>query len=197
MKLKVFSILYTVIVALELYFGSSTSLEVFRHISKPSILIALIIFFIVNTNNVPKTIKIPVLLALIFSLLGDVLLLFVQKNEFFFILGLIAFLIAHIMYSIAFFRERDPKKSPYVFGVLLIGYASVLFYQIQSSLGTMLLPVTAYMIVILSMAICAYLRKGNIKAIGYYFVFVGAVLFMISDSLLASYRHTKKIQIIM
>lgn len=185
MKLKFFTLLFSIIVLLELYFGSDASLTVFRYFSKPSIVIALIVFFMINAKNVSKVIKNTILLALFFSLLGDVLLLFDTKSEYFFIFGLVAFLIAHIMYCIAFLKERNTKRNPLLIIALLLGYAVLLFLKIKSSLGTMLVPVTAYMIVILSMAISAYLRKGNVTTIGYYLVFIGAVFFMISDSILA------------
>ena len=49
----------------------------------------------------------------------------------------------------------------------------------------MLLPVFFYMLVILTMATSAYLRRDNVGKVSYNFVLIGAILFLISDSLLA------------
>ena len=63
MKLKIFTVIFACIVILELYFGSTTSLEAFRYFSKPSIVIAPIIYFFLNAKTIAQTIKIPILLA--------------------------------------------------------------------------------------------------------------------------------------
>ena len=49
----------------------------------------------------------------------------------------------------------------------------------------MLIPVMIYMIVILAMATSAFVRKGIVNKYSYNFVFIGAIFFMISDSILA------------
>lgn len=124
-------------------------------------------------------------LALLFSLAGDILLMFDDQNPMFFLFGLIAFLIAHIMYIIVFLKHRNKSKQPFLFITILLIYAVGLFYLLKSGLGAMLLPVVFYMIVILTMATTAFLRKGNVPFQNYNLVFLGAVLFLVSDSLLS------------
>lgn len=124
-------------------------------------------------------------MALLFSLLGDVLLMFDEHSSTNFILGLLAFLVAHIMYILVFLKHRNPSKNANGFGIILLIYALVLFYFLKNGLGEMLMPVLVYMTVILTMSITAFLRKGKVTKISYHFVFLGAVLFMISDSILA------------
>lgn len=124
-------------------------------------------------------------LALLFSLAGDILLMFDDQNPMFFLFGLIAFLIAHIMYIIVFIKHRNKSKQPFLFITILLIYAVGLFYLLKSGLEAMLLPVVFYMIVILTMATTAFLRKGNVPFQNYNLVFLGAVLFLVSDSLLS------------
>src|SRR6185312_3293744 len=69
---------------------------------KPLLLLPLIIAVFISTNFANKFILFA---ALIFSWLGDILLLFVYKDGIYFILGLITFLIAHIFYIILFIKE--------------------------------------------------------------------------------------------
>ena len=89
------------------------------------------------------------------------------------------------MYILVFLKHRNKTRQPLGFLVVLLVYASFLFYTLYSGLGEMLIPVTIYMLVILTMATSAYLRKGEVNKLSYNFIFAGAILFMISDSLLA------------
>jgi uncharacterized membrane protein YhhN len=60
-----------------------------------------------------------------------------------------------------------------------------LFNFLKDGLGAMLIPVAIYMLVILTMATTAYLRKNSVNILSYGLVFLGALFFMISDSILA------------
>ena len=55
----------------------------------------------------------------------------------------------------------------------------------KDGLEDMLIPVITYVIAILTMAITASLRKGNVSNLSYNLVLIGALLFMISDSFIA------------
>ena len=182
---KQFSILFFIIVLIELLTGNSESLQTVHYIAKPAIVISLIFLFVKTSQTLPKVIKKLTLLALIFSLLGDVLLMFVDKSEHFFTLGLVAFLTAHVMYVLVFLKHRNTKKSPFGFIALLLIYAACLFNFLKDGLGDMLIPVIVYMVIILAMATTAYLRKGNVNILSYGLVFLGAIFFMASDSILA------------
>ena len=182
---KQFSILFFTIVLIELLTGSVESLQTVHYIAKPAIVISLIFLFVKTSQSLSKPIKKLTLLALVFSLLGDVLLMFVDTSEYFFTLGLVAFLTAHIMYVLVFLKHRNKKKSPFGFIALLLIYAACLFNFLKDGLGDMLIPVIIYMIIILAMATTAYLRKDNVNILSYGLVFLGAICFMASDSILA------------
>ena len=68
-------------------------------IVKPATLAALCIWFASFPMARSSTIGVLFLLGLVFSLLGDVFLLFAEKH---FLKGLIAFLLAHLLYVVAF-----------------------------------------------------------------------------------------------
>jgi uncharacterized membrane protein YhhN len=182
---KQFSILYVIIVLIELLTGSIETLQSVHYIAKPAIVISLIFLFVKSSKSFSIPIKRLTLLALIFSLLGDALLLFVDESEHFFTLGLVAFLTAHVMYILLFLKHRHTKNSPFGFIALLLIYASGLFYFLKDGLGVMLIPVMVYMIFILVMATTAYLRKNKVNVHSYALVFSGALCFMVSDSILA------------
>ncbi len=182
---KKFTILFFIIVLIELLTGHTESLENAHYLAKPAIIISLIFLFIKTSESLSKLIRTLTLLALIFSLLGDVLLLFVDSSEHFFTLGLVAFLTAHVMYVLLFLKHRNKENSPFTFVLLLLIYAASLFYFLEDGLGVMLIPVAVYMIVILTMSTTAYLRKNNANMRSYKLVFLGALFFMASDSILA------------
>lgn len=185
MKTKLFTIVFIIIVILELIFGSIKAYETWHYFTKPTIVISLMLFFIFNSNHLSLQVKVITLLALFFSLCGDILLMFVSNAEGFFIAGLVCFLLAHIMYILMFLRDRNSSKHIFLcIGILLV-YAAGLFSLIKDGLGELLLPVVIYMIVILTMATTAFTRKGMVLQKGYLYVLIGALFFMISDSLLA------------
>jgi uncharacterized membrane protein YhhN len=182
---KSFTLIFALIVLLELVCGSIESLSQLHYFTKPLILITLIIFFVKQSNHLSSKTKTVTLLALLFSLAGDILLMFLEVSPNFFIGGLVAFLMAHIMFIIVFLTKRGNSKMPIPFTLFLIIYAIGLFYLLKDGLNEMLIPVIAYMLVILTMALAAHLRKGNAIKLSFNLVFNGALFFMISDSILA------------
>ncbi|REG84632.1 lysoplasmalogenase [Winogradskyella sediminis] len=188
---KHFSLLFAIIVCIELLTGSITALNTIHYIAKPAIVISLLVWFIRHSKTLSKTIRSTTILALIFSVLGDIFLLFVAQSPHFFTSGLVAFLTAHIMYILVFLKHRNPQKSAISFVVLLLVYAVSVFYFLNGNLGAMLIPVIIYMLVILIMATTAYLRKGKVNLLSYGLVFLGALFFLVSDSILALNKFYK------
>jgi len=148
---------------------------------KPFLMISLLFYFTTGSMGYPKW-RIPVMLALIFSWLGDVLLL---SNNLF-IAGLAAFLVAHVFYIVAYHKtgaasgELKPVDTIkiVVLGAILIG---ILFPK----LGGMMIPVLAYAMVLLAMALWAHKRRGATSARSFMLVSSGAILFVISDGVIA------------
>lgn len=129
-------------------------------------------------------------MALVFCWLGDVLLLF--QGELYFMLGLAAFLIGHLLYILCYrhFRGAEkanellgPQKVRFSFPIVLAGTGLVVI--LYPSLGDLKLPVLIYALVLTLMALNALFRYGRASTKSFLFVFIGAVLFMFSDSLLA------------
>ncbi|MTH14532.1 lysoplasmalogenase [Flavobacterium sp. LC2016-01] len=152
------------------------------------ILIPLLSFGIYFHPNFPT--KNILLLALLFSWIGDVILLFTDLGEIYFILGLVSFLISHITYCVLFNRQNKGEiKRNLVFfaigsvviGLYLIGMLSVLL----PSLGDLKIPVIVYATVISIMLLFAFNGYLIWKKPGNLYVFLGAIVFVISDSILA------------
>ena len=182
---KKFSIVYCLIVIAELITGSLEDFSSLHYLFKPAIVISLLIFFLLKCKTLNKKLRLIIASALLFSLAGDILLMFVDRSPNYFLFGLVAFLLAHVMYVIAFLKHRNKTLNPFGFIAFLIVYAAGLFYLVKDGLNEMLIPVLIYMLVILSMSTAAYLRKGTISKLSYTLVFLGALFFMLSDSILA------------
>lgn len=154
-------------------------------------LLALFLISKVKSNN-----KL-ILSALFFSWLGDIFLMF-PRNEYseqmqklLFIFGLASFLIAHIFYVFTFLKEINSVKkvsliveNPYLILPFLV-FLFFLLYFLFPYLKDMKLPVVVYGSIINLMALMALNRKNLVIASSFYLVFIGALLFMISDTTIA------------
>ena len=79
-----FAVIYAFIVLFEIISGSITSLQSLHYIAKPAILISLVFFFYKAGKDLSQPLKNLMFLALICSLLGDILLMFVAESAHFF-----------------------------------------------------------------------------------------------------------------
>jgi uncharacterized membrane protein YhhN len=177
---------FVIVLSVEL-FGVWSNNEVLQFIFKPLLMPLLAAYFNSAVWQQKDGLRKWVLFALFFSWVGDVLLMFQQERSLFFLLGLSAFLIAHLFYIIFFHRIRAREKVKGNLWLLLIVavYYIALISLLSSSLGEMKLPVRVYGIVISFMFLLAMhtLFIQN-KTAGRWMI-VGALLFILSDSALA------------
>jgi uncharacterized membrane protein YhhN len=162
-----------------------------KYIFKPLLLISLSFYFLkqtqINRNLFAKFIQI----ALFFSLVGDTFLLFADQSEIFFMLGLLFFLAAHIAYIFAYSKAKDNTSPSVSFlqttlvAVPFVFFAALVFWMLKNSLSTLYYPVLIYIVVITYMGICAALRFHRTNQKSFVLVLLGALFFMISDTLLA------------
>lgn len=169
-------ILYLIVLAIEIW-ADSNNQKIVMMVTKPLLMPLLIALYLSFKQTIlPNWYYI---LALIFSLFGDVFLMF--KSNDLFIPGLASFLIAHIFYILLFFKESKILRWPtLIILIVTISYLSFLKPYISNEL---ILPVSMYCIVISLMGIVAVNRKKS--SFGYSLISFGALLFIISDSLIA------------
>lgn len=154
---------------------------------KPLLIPVLAGYFISQTNIFVTSLKKWIWMALFFSWAGDMLLMFEPKDKIFFLLGLSSFLLAHIFYIVFFHHVRVREKikgNPWMLVVVVIYYA-VLINFLTPYLADMKIPVMIYGIVISFMFMLAmHMLFIKNKTAGKWMM-LGALLFVISDSLLA------------
>lgn len=137
--------------------------------------------------------------ALLFSWIGDVILLFADIAEIYFILGLLSFLIAHLSYSVLFNKqiigEIQINKILFAVGSLLIAfYLTAMILVLIPRLGELKIPVIIYAAVISTMLLFAFNGYLIWKKPGALYIFLGAVAFVASDSILAFDKFYAPIQ---
>ena len=132
------------------------------------------------------------LIGLILCLGGDVLLIFPQKKAF--LLGLVSFLLGHVFYVIAFFNISQTSSTVWIVTLIILAFSIGVFLRLRPHLGSMMVPVILYIIVITSMVIGAgsVLFDAMLPANGRYIVFTGALLFYFSDLCVARQRFVKQ-----
>lgn len=149
--------------------------------TKPLLMITLLLYFISASEGYPGW-RVFVIFALVFSWGGDVLLM----QEGMFAAGLGSFLLAHLFYITAYWKTGAAKGqiTPWDFiKFVLIGM--LLMWLIYPGLGNMLIPVLLYSAVLLSMGVFAHKRRGATSPASFILVAFGALLFVLSDSLIA------------
>jgi len=157
------------------------------YISKPLLMPCLMIYFYQSVTKKDCLITKILLISLFFSFLGDVFLMLPIDA---FIFGLASFLVAHILYITAFWKENNgfPEtnlKTVLTRLMILLFPASILFAEMQKNLGNLILPVVIYILVIETMGLTAWLRREYQSLNAYFLTFLGAILFIISDSTIA------------
>ena len=164
-----------------------------EYICKPAstaLVIAIALLSLLKANaQVGYTLAIA--LGLILSLGGDVALMF--RTNRWFLIGLVLFLLAHVVYAIGFTVPNGFHSGDLVAGALLLALGAAMFAFLRPGLGRMTGPVLLYVVVILFMV-----SRAISTFFGAYFsptqawlVTIGAILFMLSDLLLAINRFRR------
>lgn len=186
MKKKFWLIVFVAVLATELT-GIQLRNELLQYIFKPLLIPVLIGYFLSLTKIRTTNLKKWIVAALFFSWIGDVLLIFQEDKSIFFLLGLSAFLIAHIFYIVFFHsvRLKENIRSNLWLLLIVVIYYAVLISVLSPHLGDMKLPVRIYGIIISFMFMLAmHMLFIKNKTAGRWMM-GGAFLFVVSDSILA------------
>ncbi len=152
--------------------------------AKPLLMVMLLLYFVTSSQNHPAW-RHLVTLALVFSWAGDVFLI----SSDWFVAGLASFLVAHIFYIAAYHKTGAAKNNPQPLAVAVFAlYGVCLVWFIYPGLHDLKAPVILYALVLLGMGVWAFKRKGGTNTASFRLVATGAVLFVLSDSLIALNR---------
>lgn len=167
--------------------------EGLQMVFKPMIVMVLVGYFDSRVQISGSTLAKWVIAALFFSVIGDSLLLFQERKSIFFLLGLSSFLMAHICY-IGFFGKiwkKETLRIRWLIPLAAVVYYAALIYVLFPHLLDMKVPVMVYGIVISTMLVlAAHMQFISNQQAGNWLM-AGAILFVISDSVLALNKFYK------
>jgi uncharacterized membrane protein YhhN len=163
-----------------------------RIYTKPLLMPLLAIYYISSVSEVNN----PIVMSLVFGFVGDVFLLWPNRKSNF-LLGLGAFFIGHICYVLLFLQGNSfAKDVPVWFYLIIIIYAigaRSVMKKLTQYLGDMVIPTYIYMLVILLMSFTSLARIFVMGiSISFLLPFIGSLLFLCSDSILAFYTFKGK-----
>ena len=152
---------------------------------------ALILYYWSNVpiSSSPTTHR-GIMFALILSYFGDTFLLFAAKGELFFLIGLIFFLFAHVAYIFVFVQFSGIKNGflkhhPLFIIPVILFYGILMWLLIPHIPSTLVYPVAIYGAVISTMLLSVINTFGGLSKKNFLTLLAGAILFVISDSILA------------
>jgi len=185
-------VLFFIIMAVDI-FAIATDNNDLRWFTKP-LIIPMLIGYLVSSLTVIKFREYKrVTAALIFSWSGDVLLMLESRDSNFFIYGLVSFLIAHVCY-IYFFqlvKRKEKIKMSWLFVLPVLVYYAGLITLLFPYLKDLKIPVIVYgagISTMLGFALHMLAMKYKNAAMS---MMIGALLFIISDSVLAINKFYK------
>ena len=166
--------LISAIITIYAKFRDSESLQ---FIFKPLTMLAIILIAFLNSSAPMTFYQQAILVGLIFSTIGDVFLI---KQDRFFVQGLISFLLGHLCFIAAFWTAPNwLSVIPYLI------YVGIFLSILWKYLDKLKIPVIIYAIVLAVMSWMALSRTIEHHNHDTLHVFLGSIIFIVSDSLLA------------
>jgi len=168
--------LFFIVFALVFLISISVKPYPFSYLIKavPALLSALGCFFLLKKRSDSLLMG----FGFLFCMSGDI---FLDINrELFFVQGLGSFLIGHVLFALVFIRKFHYSSLNAIKALFVLIYLIVISFILIPHLGSLMIPVVAYMVVIGVMGLSAAFLKTTSPHI-----FIGASLFVFSDSIIA------------
>lgn len=185
----VFLIFFIVSTSVHLY-ASIRKDQRMRNITKPMILLSLMGFYVFAVRSFSWI----ALIALLFSWIGDVLLM--QRGVKWFISGGIAFTMSHVFFIIRYMQDIDFGRVPVLLIVCCVVLFTSLVVMVFSKLtrhlpGGLAVPMFLYLLLNGVMNCFAVFRCASVPNLLTVLTAIGALLFFISDATLFIVRFHK------
>ena len=160
--------------------------------TKPLLMVTLFFWFYLQTKtSAGNKFRKYLLLSIVFAFGGDTFLMFLPFDEIFFLLGLGSFLIGQLFYVFAFSTSIKNSKNEFnkpiglTLLIVFLGYYVILMYSLFPYLEEFLIPVLVYGIAVCAMGISSGWRLNKVSKRSFLLVFIGAMLFVLSDTIIA------------
>jgi uncharacterized membrane protein YhhN len=159
--------------------------------TKPFIIPVLVLYYVLNSHD-----PLPVIIvAMLFAFLGDFFLMWPNKKVFF-MLGLLCFFLMLVFY-IVFMLTYQVRIAGIGIESVAIGFAylllgALIFALLYRYLESFKIPVIFYILALLSVSYICFFSVMEHKTEAAFVQYIGSLLFIISDTILAidSFRKT-------
>ena len=183
----IFSILFVIVSVTEIIADLGGN-RIIVYCTKPLILVTIIIYSLLTKNQRNVAGLRFFMIGLVFALFGDIFLMIQEKDLF--IPGLASFLVMQMFYAYAFYLDNLQKlisKFTYLRLAPFLLFAVIFYFILQPHLSEIVMKaaVAIYAFSIATMAWMSFLRKNKVSNQSFFLVFIGAILFMLSDSIIA------------
>lgn len=188
------SLLPFVLISLIHLIGEAVDARKVRYLTKPFLIPGLALYYLMNAESVSWVIT----AALAGGWLGDIFLMIPEKDDDnrFFKLGLVSFLLGHLFYVWTFLAQADLgaiSLSGLLGTAFFTAYGIVVFRKLRPHMGTLFVPITLYIVVIVLMGVSTSLCMGSQSMFAAIVVIFGALVFMVSDTINAWNRFARPI----
>ncbi len=181
---KRFTIVFFTILLIDIICSNVDSFHIFRTLSKPGITASLMAFFYIESDHIERKTRNFTLYTLAFLMMGDIAFLEFE-DPLFFLIGFGIFGLANFCYFMVFRTKMTFDLDRVIpFMVVTLFYVLTILYFMYEGLGKLFLPVLIYMALVLNMIQAAYLRNKKANKRSFVLVFLGSVLFVLSESMI-------------
>ncbi len=159
--------------------------------TKPFLLLLLLLFYLAAA----KERSLPLVLALLFSWLGDVLL--IPRGHRWFALGGISFMLAHLLFIQVYVNHIRWEGLPWglvipVTALYFLAALRVILAVREKTPRFMIFPMYFYLLANSAMNSFAFMQLLSLRSPGALTAYLGAILFYLSDCTLFLVRYHKK-----
>ncbi len=183
---KYVALIFFSVLLLDLVIKFYSEVSTLRFITKPFLLLILILFTFFNKHLTYKRNLIYVLVGLILFLFGDIFML-LYKNPLLYSIGVVCFIFGKVFYTFRLVTREEfrlRKLMPYIIFIFI--YMVSIFALIYQGLSGIHLYLTIiYFMVALHVVFFSLIRKNSVNRVSYHLVFVGVFFSILSDSLVA------------
>ena len=159
-----------------------------RKLTKAALMPVLLIYYGVAAQHFLAV----AVIAIALSWLGDILL--IRKDEpKFFRLGMVAFLLSHVFYTIALIAMTRGLHVPVLIGSIVVALVAEVFLpKLINPPKAMRGAIIVYGVVILTMSVCALQYMLSNPSLGSVLLFAGSIIFIFSDVLMTYLAFGRK-----
>lgn len=180
-----FSLVFLLVLITDIIIKTTQDICIYRFVSKISLSVLLISYYIFNQNEISKIKAFFMVMALIFFLIGDVFFI-LYEVEIYYVFGIFSFAIGKLFYMFRFSHQEDFKLRK-ILPVIIFCFSlmMIILYLINDNLNNYFFPALIYLFADTMFVVFAFLRKGLVNNKSFYLVIIGVLLSLFSDSIAA------------